>query len=133
MFRVLKEIEFSYAHRLIHYEGKCARVHGHNARVIIEVSSERLNAQGMVMDFYEIREAAESWIDKVLDHRLILCEEDPLVPLLKGCGEPFVTMKTNPTAEALAKWIFEEVRHQRIPVSRVTLWETTHCCAVYHE
>ncbi len=54
MYSVIREIHFSYGHRLLNYKGKCANLHGHNGRVQIEVSSEKLNSLGMVMDFYEI-------------------------------------------------------------------------------
>ncbi|MBN1688751.1 MAG: 6-carboxytetrahydropterin synthase [Candidatus Omnitrophica bacterium] len=133
MFRVVREIHFSYGHRLLDYPGKCSHLHGHNARVYIEVSSERLNHEGMVMDFYQIREAVGSWIREVLDHKMILYKEDPLVPILQKAGEPIVLMDQNPTAEALAQWIFMEARKKRLPVSRVTLWETQDNSAVYHE
>jgi 6-pyruvoyltetrahydropterin/6-carboxytetrahydropterin synthase len=133
MFRVTRAIHFSYGHRLLNHPGKCARLHGHNGRVLIEVSSQLLNNEGMVMDFYEIKESIGVWIDETLDHRTILYEKDPLVAVLQKAGEKIVVMKENPTAEALAKWIFNEARHRRIPVSRVTLWETENSYAVYHE
>ena len=41
-------------------------------------------------------------------------------------------MKENPTAEALARWVFEEARKMKLPVTRVTLWETENSFAVYH-
>ena len=133
MYRVIREIRFSYGHRLIEHPGKCANLHGHNARVKIELSSEKLNPHGMVMDFYEIKETIGSWIKENLDHRMILSEKDPLAPVLQKAGDPVVVIKENPTAEALAKWIFEEVRKRRLPVSRVTLWETESSAAVHHE
>ena len=133
MFKVVREIHFSYGHRLLHYQGKCANLHGHNARVLVEVSSQMLNPQGMVMDFYKIREAIETWIDKTMDHKTILCDKDPLAAILKDAGESVVMISENPTAEVLAKWIFEEARRMLLPVSRVTLWETEDSAAIYHE
>ncbi len=133
MFSVPRQIHFSYGHRLLDHPGKCANLHGHNGRVEIELSSERLDTQGMVMDFYKIREALGTWIDETMDHKMILWEKDPLVPVLEKAGEPVVKMKENPTAEALARWIFQEARKKRLPVSKVTLWETANACASYHE
>ena len=133
MHKITCDIDFCYGHRLIRYEGKCARLHGHNARVQIELSSAKLNAQGMVMDFHDVRETIGKWIKETIDHRLLLAEEDTLVPVLAKVNEPFVTMKENPTAEAIAKWIYEEARKRRLPVSKVTLWETPDNSAVYHE
>ena len=133
MFRVSREIHFSYGHRLLNYEGKCARLHGHNAKVVIEASSQKLNDLGMVIDFYEIRRMIGSWIDENLDHKMILSSKDPLVAVLEKAGEPVVVMDENPTAEALAKWIFEEARKKRLPISRITFWETENSFAVYQE
>jgi 6-pyruvoyltetrahydropterin/6-carboxytetrahydropterin synthase len=133
MYRVAREIHFSYGHRLLEHEGKCANLHGHNGRVLIEISSEKLNHLGMVIDFYEIKKVIGAWIDKTLDHKTILCEKDPLVKALEKAGESVVIIKENPTAEVLARMIFEEARRERLPVSRVTLWETENSCAVYHE
>src|SRR3989338_5956888 len=130
MFRVMREIHFSYGHRLLNHPGKCARLHGHNGRLVVEVSSQKLNPQGMVMDFYQIREAIETWINQTIDHKTILCENDPLVSVLQKAGEELVLTKENPTAEILAKWIFDEARKMQLPVSRVTLWETEDSAAV---
>jgi len=62
MYSVVREFYFSYAHRLLNHQGKCKHLHGHNARVSVEVSSERLNTQNMVVDFAEIRELIGNWI-----------------------------------------------------------------------
>jgi len=85
------------------------------------------------MDFYKIREAVESWINETIDHKMILCEKDPFIEILKKEGEPVVAIPENPTAEVLAKWIFDEARKKRLPISRVTFWETENSYAVYHE
>ncbi len=131
MFRITREIHFSYGHRLLDTQGKCANLHGHNGRVQVEISSGKLNELGMVMDFYEIRKKLGEWIDLNLDHRMILNDDDPLVPLLKKAGDPVVSMPGNPTAEALAKWIFDEAVKMNLPVAKVTLWETDSCAASY--
>ena len=60
MYNIVREIHFSYGHRLVGHPGKCAHLHGHNGRVQIEVSSKMLNSQNMVMDFSEIRESIGS-------------------------------------------------------------------------
>src|SRR3989338_3700735 len=99
MFRVGREINFSYGHRLMDYDGKCAHLHGHNGRVLIEISSEKLNHQGMVMDFYKIRETIGVWIQEPLDHRTILWDKDPLAEPLQKAGEPVVLFKENPNPQ----------------------------------
>ena len=110
MYRVTKTIRFCYGHRLLNYEGKCRHLHGHNGRVEIELSAETLDRRGMVVDFEEIKRAVQSWIDATLDHTMLLNEADPLIPVLKDAGERCHLMLTNPTAEAIAKLIFEHTQ-----------------------
>ncbi len=131
MFHVTKQIDFCYGHRLLNYEGQCRHLHGHNGRVEIELRGEKLDARGMVVDFKEIKDAMKKWIDANLDHRMILRRDDPAVPLLIKQHEPFFLMDENPTAENLAKLIFEETRRKGFPVARVVLWETPDSFAVY--
>ena len=131
LFSVTREIHFSYGHRLLNYQGKCANIHGHNGRLILEFSSPKLDHQNMVIDFYKIKEVMGAWVQNTIDHKLILWEKDPLAKLLQKSGETFVLIKENPTAEALAKWIYEEARKKRLPISKVTLWETENSCATY--
>lgn len=133
MFSVLREISFNYGHRLLNYQGKCAHLHGHNGRVLIQLSTEKLNEQGMVKDFYEIKQKIAAWIDTKLDHRMILCEKDPLAPMLQKMGEPVMLTAENPTVEVLARMIYQEARVLKLPVSKVTLWESDHCAAEYSE
>lgn len=133
MFSVVREIHFSYGHRLFQHPGKCAHLHGHNARVQVEISSQMLDAQGMVVDFEQIKETVGLWIQKTLDHKMILWDKDPLVPVLEKSGEPIVLLKENPTAEVLARVIFQEARQLRLAVSKVVFWETADSSASYHE
>lgn len=133
MYTVGREIHFSYGHRLRDYVGKCAHLHGHNGRVIIELSSLKLDPKGMVMDFFEIKSTLGAWINQNIDHRMILSRKDPLAEVLIKNGEPVALMDENPTAEAIARWIFREARGMKLPVSRVTLWETENSFAVYEE
>jgi 6-pyruvoyltetrahydropterin/6-carboxytetrahydropterin synthase len=133
MYAVTREIHFSYGHRLFNHPGKCARLHGHNGRVQIEVSSQKLDNAGMVVDFEEIKQSIGTWILETIDHKMILWEKDPLAQVLQKAGETVVLIAEHPTAEVLAKWIFTEARARRLPVSKVLLWETANSFAAYHE
>ena len=55
MYSVTRIIHFCYGHRLREYDGKCRYLHGHNGKVEIELSSDRLDPRGMVKDFEEIK------------------------------------------------------------------------------
>ena len=131
MYAVTKRIEFCYGHRLLDYNGVCAHPHGHNAVVEIEVSSTTLDARNMVVDFSEIRNVVKAWVDRELDHKMILRQDDPLVAALSALGEPMYLVDSNPTAERIARLIFDISRQHGLDVSRVTLWETPSSWATY--
>jgi 6-pyruvoyltetrahydropterin/6-carboxytetrahydropterin synthase len=132
MFRVTKELHFCYGHRLLNYAGKCRHLHGHNGKAVVTLEAPSLDALGMVVDFSAIKRVLGTWIDEALDHRLLLHEDDPLIPELVRQGEPFVTLDANPTAENIARLIFERAAAHGMPVTEVTLWETEASFATYH-
>jgi len=131
MFEVAKEIHFCYGHRLLNYDGKCRHLHGHNGRAVITLEAAKLDALGMVMDFSQIKRVVGSWIDEQLDHRMLLHKDDPALPFLREQAEPVVVLEVNPTAENIAKLIFDFTRKQGFPVTQVQLWETENSYAVY--
>jgi len=131
MYRVTREIRFCYGHRLLHYDGKCKHLHGHNGRAVISLQAAQLDPLGMVMDFSQIKEVVTGWIDQTLDHKMILHEDDPVLPFLRQLGEPVYIMQVNPTAENIARLIYDYAIGQGFPVVEVQLWETDHCYATY--
>jgi 6-pyruvoyltetrahydropterin/6-carboxytetrahydropterin synthase len=131
MYRVTREIAFCYGHRLLDYEGKCRHLHGHNGRAVISLEARGLDAKGMLVDFSEIKRQVQHWIDENLDHNMILCRKDPLLPLLQERGERVFVMDQNPTAENIARLIFEHAIKEGLPVVEVLLWETDNCHASY--
>ena len=131
MYRVMKLIEFCYGHRLLNYHGKCRDLHGHNGTVEIELAAKGLDRRGMVWDFTEIKHAIQGWIDANLDHKMILCRRDPVLPMLKRLREPVYAIEANPTAENLAKLIYDHATRMGFPVTSVRLWETGSSVATY--
>ena len=131
MFRVSREIDFCYGHRLLNYDGKCKYLHGHNGRVVITLEAEKVDQRGMVIDFGDIKNVVSQWIDEVLDHRMILCRDDPAIPYLEKLGEPMYLIDENPTAENIAKLIFHFTREHGFPIVEARLWETPRCYATY--
>lgn len=131
MYRVTEIVEFCYGHRLLRYKGKCAHLHGHNGKVEIEVASPSLNEQSMVADFSDIGRIVKDFIDQNLDHRMLLHRDDPLVAVLKRFDEPVFLMDGDPTAEAIARVIFEHASSQGLQVTAVRLWETPGSLASY--
>lgn len=133
MYKVTKSIQFCYGHRLLNYDGKCRHLHGHNARVDIEMASERLDSLGMVRDFTEIKNTVAVWIDRELDHKMLLRKDDPVLPTLQKMNEPVFLFDSNPTAEAIARLIFEFTRSKGFPVVEVRMWESEGSFATYRE
>ena len=133
MFRVVREIEFCYGHRLLNYDGKCKYLHGHNGKAVIVLEGENLDDRGMLVDFSDIKKQVSSWIDANLDHRMILNKSDPVVKYLQQQGEPIYLIEANPTAENIAKLIYDFAKSQHLPVAEVSLWETFKSYATYRE
>jgi 6-pyruvoyltetrahydropterin/6-carboxytetrahydropterin synthase len=131
MFQVTREIAFCYGHRLLNYEGKCRYLHGHNAKAVITLQGSELDPAGMLVDFGEIKARVQAWIDENLDHNMLLCRDDPLLPILLEHGERVFVMDENPTAENIARLIFDRAREAGLPVAEVVLWETDNCCSAY--
>lgn len=107
--------------------------HGHNGRVQIEVEAPALDRRGMVLDFGELKAAMKAWVDKELDHKMVLRRDDPLLQTLQQMGEPCFVTDANPTAEALARLIFEYAAGQGFPVTTVRFWETPTSFATFRK
>jgi 6-pyruvoyltetrahydropterin/6-carboxytetrahydropterin synthase len=111
--------DFSAAHNLREYEGKCERLHGHNWQVDLVLAGEGLNDEGMVLDFVEAKRILGEVLDR-FDHAYL--NEVP----------PFDRL--NPSSENLARVIAEAVA-ARLPagirVASVTTWESARCAATY--
>lgn len=114
--------EFASAHTLRGYPGACARMHGHNWKVEVEIEATELDEMGMGIDFKLIRNAAGEIGDR-LDHRYL------------NDLEPF--QEVNPTAENIAAYFYRELRQTldrpKLSVKSVTLWETDRACVRYTE
>ncbi|HEY3383032.1 MAG TPA: 6-carboxytetrahydropterin synthase [Vicinamibacterales bacterium] len=131
MYSVTKRIDFCYGHRLLDYGGVCKHPHGHNALAEIEVRTSTLDNRNMVCDFSDIKRIIKEWIDRELDHKMILRHDDPLVAPLKSLGEPVFIVDTNPTVELIAKLIFTYAKDQGFGVVKVRVWETPTSFATY--
>ena len=114
MYEVRIDEEFSAAHALRGYKGKCENLHGHNWRVEVYVRGERLDEIGMLVDFRELK-AATRRVMHHLDHRNL----NELKPF---------DNEMNPSSEHLAGFILHEVaaqiNNERVKVYKVRVWET---------
>ena len=133
MYSVTKRIDFCYGHRLLDHDGVCKHPHGHNAVAEIEVCTAALDERDMVCDFSDIKRVVKGWVDRELDHKMILRRDDPLLEPLRQQGEPVFVVAENPTVEHIAYLIFDHARQEGFPVVRVTVWETPTSFATYGE
>jgi 6-pyruvoyltetrahydropterin/6-carboxytetrahydropterin synthase len=131
MYSVTKRIDFCYGHRLLDYDGVCKHPHGHNAVAEIEVRTDSLDPRNMVCDFSDIKRSVKGWIDREIDHKMVLRRDDPLVAPLQSLGEPVFVVESNPTVELIARLIFNYTREQGFNVVKVKVWETPTSFASY--
>ncbi|MBA3296992.1 MAG: 6-carboxytetrahydropterin synthase [Acidobacteria bacterium] len=131
MYLVTKRIEFCYGHRLLDYDGVCKHPHGHNAVAEVDVRTDSLDNRNMVVDFSDIKRVVKGWIDRELDHKMILRHDDPLVAPLQALGEPMYLLESNPTVERIARLIFEKSRELGVPIVNIRVWETPSSFAAY--
>ena len=122
MYKIKIYDHISSAHQLREYEGKCENLHGHNWKIEVKFSGEKLDNTGMLLDF----KIAKKYLGEVinqLDHKFL----NELSPF----------DKINPTAENIAKFIYDliskKIKSKDYKVSSVTVWETERNCAVYED
>jgi 6-pyruvoyltetrahydropterin/6-carboxytetrahydropterin synthase len=122
MFDLMIEAQFSAAHQLRGYKGKCEDLHGHNWRVQVTVSSDTLSDIGIVIDFHELKEISGEVISS-LDHTFL--------------NDVFPFTEINPSSENIARWIYESIKkrikEKDCTVSSVTVWENETSSATYYE
>jgi 6-pyruvoyltetrahydropterin/6-carboxytetrahydropterin synthase len=101
--------------------------------VEIDVRTDSLDTRNMVVDFSDIKRIIKGWIDRELDHKMILREDDPLVAPLRALGEPMYLLESNPTVERIAKLIYDQGRSLGVDIQAVRVWETPTSVATYSE
>jgi 6-pyruvoyltetrahydropterin/6-carboxytetrahydropterin synthase len=113
MYEVEITTNFSAAHRLRDYNGKCERLHGHNYKVLVSVRANTLGPGGMVIDFGVLKAAANTVAER-LDHAYL------------NDVEPFDRLE--PSAENIATYFFDEVSKQLNEKANmlysVSIWES---------
>lgn len=115
MYEITKDFHFSYSHRLdgLPDDHPCSRLHGHNAIVRLHLASSTLDATGFVID-YRALDKFKTFIDDKFDHQHANDRVD-----------------FNPTSENLCRYIYEQARRMRLPVTAVSWSETPKTWATY--
>ena len=115
MFRIRKEFHFSASHRLDHLppDHQCARLHGPNYVVVVELAAETLNADGFVRDYHDLAKL-KTYLDGQFDHRHL---NDVL--------------EVPSTAEHMARHVYDWCRARWPETSAVLVSETPKTWAEY--
>lgn len=114
-YRITKDFEFSASHVIedLPFDHPCTRLHGHNFVVRLEMGAKVLDATGFVID-YGAMDEFKDYVDDYLDHHHL----NDIVDF-------------NPTAENMAKYIFEWCLEEGWPVKSVGWSETPKTWATY--
>ena len=139
MYYLKTESSFDSAHFLKGYDGKCRNIHGHCWRVVVYIGSDSLKSEGqtrgMVVDFGDLKSALKVLCDE-FDHCLIY-EENTLkkatVDALKAEDFRLIEIPFRPTAENFAKYFYDRLKAQGMPIHRLEVYETPKNCAIYEE
>ena len=127
MYKLSVKSEFSSAHNLRGYKGKCEALHGHNWKVEAVFEADETDKNGLVLDFHKIKKMLNAVLDE-LDHKYL--------------NEIGFFKRNNPTSENLARYIFTKIsgqipalsclpRRQAGRLKEVTVWESDNCAATY--
>jgi 6-pyruvoyltetrahydropterin/6-carboxytetrahydropterin synthase len=113
---------------------KCQSIHGHSWVITLTLKASKLNNQGMVIEFGQLKQAWRSWLDRHMDHSLMLHQDDPVAPALQAAVPEIrlLLLPGDPTTENLAHWLTEQAQiilqglgyEDSIAVERVQLQET---------
>ncbi|MDA8214476.1 MAG: 6-carboxytetrahydropterin synthase QueD [Nitrospiraceae bacterium] len=123
MYELMIETSFASAHQLRGYKGKCENLHGHNWKVRVHVTAEKLNEIDIAIDFHALKEITNEIVSQ-LDHKFL--------------NDIFPFTEKNPSSENIARWIFESLKkkltdYSDVKVSAVTVWESETASATYYE
>lgn len=123
MFELTITVNFEAAHYINNYSGKCSRLHGHNWKVEVNIYGSKLDELGMLIDFRDLKATVNKIMLK-LDH---YCLNEI---------EPFCSI--NPTAENIAKYIYEQLLETREfdqdkKLRSVKVWESLNSAAAYSQ
>lgn len=122
MFELDIHREFSAAHSLKGYNGKCCELHGHNWTVHVYVQSDKLDEIGMALDFTILKKELDAVLGE-FDHHYLNEHPD--------------FKDKNPTSENLAMYIYKRlaraVNSDSVKLTRVRICESPSSGASYFE
>lgn len=125
--------DISCGHRVVGHEGKCRHLHGHNYRIHFVCAAPQLDGIGRVIDFSVIKAKLCAWLEDVWDHKMLIWQDDPLLPELQKIDPSVVVVAFNPTAENIGQHLIQKVAPELLHGTGVSLIkcvvEETHKCS----
>lgn len=113
MFEITIRKSFAAAHQLRDIGGKCEDLHGHNFTVEVSAGGEKLNDEGLLLDFRQLKKWTNELLEE-LDHKYL--------------NELSFFKDLNPSSEIIARFMFERLSEKtktlNTPITRVTVWES---------
>ena len=126
---IYKEVQIDTSHRLLHYKGKCANLHGHRWKIEVWMEGEPDPSTQILIDYSLIKQVINKY-----DHQIILNREDPMVPRIEEF-HPVITTPGEPTSELMAAIIRDDLtavcreRGIKAKVTKIRVWESPTACA----
>jgi 6-pyruvoyltetrahydropterin/6-carboxytetrahydropterin synthase len=142
MYRLRKIFKIPIGHRLSKHKGLCKNIHGHNLKIEVELKSDSLNENDMVLDFHDLKLIVNDLL-KVFDHTTILniVDKDNIEFFKKQDyrTQTISSIGQDPTAEVFAEHLYfklsEDLRDANFKnnptVSFIRVWENDSGAAQY--
>ena len=136
-YQITRKHEIHCGHRVVGHEGKCCNLHGHAYVFHFTCEAEKLDSLGRVIDFGAIKAILCQWLEDNWDHRMLIWEQDPILPGLLALDSTIVAVPFNPTAENMAAHMVLDIGPKlldgtNVRLVSVCLEETSKCSATFH-
>ena len=145
LITITKEVEFDAGHRVPSHGSKCRNPHGHRYRVRVACMGAIINDpgspdDGMLVDFGDLKALMMEGVHDVLDHAFIYHEDDEQMQQALSVNPFWLTVRFPyvPTAENIARWVWEQLEEpigtrfrDNLWLSEVAVWETPTSVAYY--
>ena len=138
MYLIEKEFNIAISHRLSCHKGLCKFLHGHNLQLLVGVMSDKLNSDGMVIDFSELKRIVNEGISE-WDHAAFFNSSDSeFVEFSKKNNLRLKLVDGDPTSENLCRLLFNFVEmkldmegYSNVKIHHVTIYETNSSKCTY--
>ncbi len=112
--KIAKEFNWEMGHRLPDHFGKCKNIHGHSYKMLVEIDGDVME-NGMVMDYYHLKDAIEPLVEK-MDHAFLVYHEDKtVIDFLEKMNSKRVVVDFQSTVENITKFFLDEIKKVKMP------------------